>query len=75
MDQSIELDTKLIDEFCLENEKSYERKNGIRCPPVKVIPREIDVCGSSRGPIWAAAYICPVTTPASPRVNTRYAAC
>ena len=25
MDQSIELDTDLIDEFCLENEKSYER--------------------------------------------------
>jgi hypothetical protein len=25
MDQSIELDTELIDEFCLENEKSYER--------------------------------------------------
>ena len=25
MDQSIEIDTELIDEFCLENEKSYER--------------------------------------------------
>ena len=25
MDQTIELDTELIDEFCLENEKSYER--------------------------------------------------
>ena len=25
MDQVIELDTDLIDEFCLENEKSYER--------------------------------------------------
>ena len=25
MDQSIELDTDLIDEICLENEKSYER--------------------------------------------------
>ena len=25
MDQSIKLDTELIDEFCLENEKSYER--------------------------------------------------
>ena len=25
MDQVIELDTELIDEFCLENEKSYER--------------------------------------------------
>ena len=25
MDQAIELDTELIDEFCLENEKSYER--------------------------------------------------
>jgi hypothetical protein len=25
MDQSIEVDTELIDEFCLENEKSYER--------------------------------------------------
>jgi len=25
MDQSIELDTDLIDEFCLENEKSYDR--------------------------------------------------
>jgi hypothetical protein len=25
MDQTIELDTDLIDEFCLENEKSYER--------------------------------------------------
>ena len=23
--QNIELDTELIDEFCLENEKSYER--------------------------------------------------
>ena len=25
MKQNIELDTDLIDEFCLENEKSYER--------------------------------------------------
>ena len=25
MTQNIELDTDLIDEFCLENEKSYER--------------------------------------------------
>jgi hypothetical protein len=25
MDQSIELDTELIDEICLENEKSYDR--------------------------------------------------
>jgi hypothetical protein len=32
MDQSIELDTKLIDEFCLENEKSYERMIRSRTP-------------------------------------------
>ena len=25
MNQGIELDTELIDEFCLENEKSYSR--------------------------------------------------
>lgn len=30
MSQKIELDTELIDEFCLENEKSYERMKAIR---------------------------------------------
>jgi hypothetical protein len=30
MSQNIELDTELIDEFCLENEKSYERMQAIR---------------------------------------------
>jgi hypothetical protein len=30
MAQKIELDTELIDEFCLENEKSYERMRAIR---------------------------------------------
>jgi hypothetical protein len=30
MIQGIELDTELIDEFCLENEKSYERIQAVR---------------------------------------------
>jgi hypothetical protein len=30
MKQSIELDTELIDEFCLENEKSYQRMQNTR---------------------------------------------
>jgi hypothetical protein len=28
--QTIMLDTELIDEFCLENEKSYERMQAVR---------------------------------------------
>jgi hypothetical protein len=32
MAQDIELDTDLIDEFCLENEKSYERMIRSRDP-------------------------------------------
>ena len=32
MTQDIELDTELIDEFCLENEKSYERMQRSRTP-------------------------------------------
>jgi hypothetical protein len=28
--QNIELDTELIDEICLENEKSYERMKAVR---------------------------------------------
>jgi len=30
MTQSIELDTELIDEFCLENEKSWQRMQAVR---------------------------------------------
>jgi hypothetical protein len=30
MTQNIELDTELIDEFCLENEKSYQRMQNSR---------------------------------------------
>jgi hypothetical protein len=30
MKQNIELDTELIDEFCLENEKSYQRMQTTR---------------------------------------------
>jgi len=30
MEQKIELDTELIDEICLENEKSYERLQAVR---------------------------------------------
>jgi hypothetical protein len=30
MTQNIELDTELIDEFCLENEKSYQRMQTTR---------------------------------------------
>ena len=30
MTQSIELDTELIDEFCVENEKSYQRMQTTR---------------------------------------------
>ena len=30
MIQGIELDTELIDEFCLENEKSYQRLQAVR---------------------------------------------
>jgi len=30
MTQSLELDTELMDEFCLENEKSYQRLQAVR---------------------------------------------
>jgi hypothetical protein len=32
MTQNIELDTELIDEFCLENEQSYKRMQRSRTP-------------------------------------------
>ena len=32
MNQGIELDTELIDEFCLENEKSYWRMKAAAAP-------------------------------------------
>ena len=32
LSQRIELDTELVDEFCLENEKSYERMQRSRSP-------------------------------------------
>jgi hypothetical protein len=35
LSQHIELDTELVDEFCLENEKSYERMQRSRTPPSK----------------------------------------
>ncbi len=45
--QKIELDTELIDEFCLENEKSYERMQSVRSSPLEGVSGRWAAGGSS----------------------------
>ena len=48
--QNIEIDTELVDEFCLENEKSYarmQRSRATRFPIAEANERREGVCGVS----------------------------
>jgi hypothetical protein len=47
MTQKIELDTELIDEICLENEKSYERMRSARSSPLAGVTGRWAAGGSS----------------------------